>query len=51
MTSHRSYRDVIPQEVVKGELEKGSGTQFDPKFAAIMLEIIKEDTDYKLREQ
>lgn len=51
MTSHRSYRDVIPQDVVKGELEKGSGTQFDPKFAAIMLEIIKEDVDYKLREQ
>ncbi len=51
MTSHRSYRDVIPQEVVKGELEKGSGTQFDPRFAAIMLEIIKEDVDYKLREQ
>jgi putative two-component system response regulator len=51
MTSHRSYRDVIPQEVVKGELEKGSGTQFDPQFAAIMLEIIKEDVDYKLREQ
>ncbi len=51
MTSHRSYRDVIPQEVVKGELEKGSGTQFDSRFAAIMLEIIKEDVDYKLREQ
>lgn len=51
MTSHRSYRDVIPQEVVKGEFEKGSGTQFDPRFAAIMLEIIKEDVDYKLREQ
>jgi len=50
MTSHRSYRDVIPQEVVKGELEKGSGTQFDPKFAAIMLEMIKEDVDYKLHE-
>ena len=50
MTSHRSYRDVIPQEVVKGEFEKGSGTQFDPRFAAIMLEIIKEDVDYKLRE-
>ena len=50
MTSHRSYRDVIPQEVVKGELEKRSGTQFDPKFAAIMLEIIKEDVDYKLHE-
>ncbi len=51
MTSHRSYRDVIPQDVVKGELERGAGTQFDPRFAAIMLEIIKEDVDYKLREQ
>ena len=50
MTSHRSYRDVIPQEVVKSEFERCSGTQFDPRFAAIMLEIIKEDVDYKLRE-
>ncbi|WP_027203974.1 HD domain-containing phosphohydrolase [Butyrivibrio fibrisolvens] len=51
MTSNRSYRGIIPQDVVKSELEKGSGTQFDPRFAAIMLEIIKEDTDYKLHEQ
>ena len=51
MTSNRSYRGVIPQDVVKGEFEKGSGTQFDPQFAAIMLEIIKEDVDYKLHEQ
>ena len=51
MTSNRSYRGVIPQDVVKGELEKGSGTQFDPRFASIMLEIIDEDTDYKLHEQ
>ncbi len=51
MTSNRSYRGVIPQDVVKEEFEKGSGTQFDPQFAAIMLEIIKEDVDYKLHEQ
>ncbi len=51
MTSHRSYRDIIPQEVVKGELVKGSGTQFDPRFAAIMLEIINEDVEYRLHEQ
>ena len=50
MTSNRSYRGVIPQEVVRSELEKGSGTQFDPRFAAIMIEIIKEDVDYKLHE-
>lgn len=51
MTSNRSYRGLIPQDVVKGEFEKGSGTQFDPRFAAIMLDIIKEDVDYKLHEQ
>lgn len=51
MTSNRSYRGVIPQDVVKEELQKGSGTQFDPRFASIMLEIIDEDTDYKLHEQ
>ncbi|WP_029200546.1 HD domain-containing phosphohydrolase [Oribacterium sp. NK2B42] len=50
MTSNRSYRGIIPQDVVMSELEKGSGTQFDPKFAAIMLEIIKEDTEFKLHE-
>ena len=32
------------------EFEKGSGTQFDPRFAKIMLEIINEDVDYRLRE-
>ena len=51
MTSNRSYRGLIPQDVVKSEFEKGSGTQFDPRFAAIMLEIIAEDVDYKLHEQ
>lgn len=50
MTSNRSYRGIIPQDVVMSELEKGSGTQFDPKFAAIMLEIIKEDVEFKLHE-
>lgn len=50
MTSHRSYRDVIPQNVVRGELVKGSGTQFDPRFAKVMIEIIDEDVDYKLHE-
>ena len=50
MTSNRSYRGIIPQDVVKGEFEKGLGTQFDPRFAAIMLEIINEDVDYKLHE-
>ena len=50
MTSHRSYRDILPQEVVKGEIEKGMGTQFDEKFARIMLAMIEEDTGYTMHE-
>ncbi len=50
MTSNRSYRDALPQEVVRSEVEKGCSTQFDPVFADIMLQIIDEDVDYTLRE-
>ena len=51
MTSRRSYRDVLPQEVVRSEIEKGAGTQFDPAFAKIMLEMIREDRDYSMRQK
>ena len=50
MTSKRSYRDVLPQDVVKNEIEKGIGTQFDPVFAKIMLEMIEADKNYELHE-
>ena len=50
MTSRRSYRDVLPQDVVRGEIAKGRGTQFDPQFADIMLQIIDEDNKYLLHE-
>ena len=40
MTSRRSYRDVLPAEQVRAELEKGKGTQFDPVFADVMLAIM-----------
>ena len=50
MTSHRSYRDILPQEVVRGEIEKGKGTQFDPVFADIMLQMIDEDREYQMHE-
>ena len=33
------------------EIEKGKGTQFDPKFADIMIQMIDEDKEYKMREQ
>lgn len=50
MTSKRSYRDSLPQEVVKQELIRGRGTQFDPEITDIMLQIIEEDKDYILHE-
>lgn len=50
MTSRRSYRDVLPQEVVRSEIEKGKGTQFDPLFADIMIQMVDEDVEYKMRE-
>lgn len=40
MTSSRSYRDPISDEKVKEEFRKGTGTQFDPRFAEIMLKLI-----------
>ena len=51
MLSYRSYRDVHGQDEIIKEFEKGRGTQFDPKYADIMLAIIHEDTDYNLREK
>ena len=50
MTSQRSYRDMLPQEAVIREIRENSGTQFDPVFAEIMLQMIAEDPEYRLRE-
>lgn len=51
MTSRRSYRDALSQDVVCREIAKGKGSQFDPTFADIMLQMINEDTEYRLRER
>ena len=51
MTSKRSYRSALSQEYVRSEIEKGKGTQFDPKFADIMLMMIDDDPDYNMREK
>ena len=50
MTSNRSYRRELPQAVVRGEVEKGRGSQFDPYFADIMLAMIDEDREYTMKE-
>ena len=51
MTSRRSYRDVLPQAEARAEIESGVGTQFDPVFARIMLDMIDEDRDYTMRQK
>ena len=50
MASNRSYRNALPQDVVRAEIEKGKGTQFDPHIADIMLQMIDEDEDYQMKE-
>lgn len=42
MNSNRVYRKKISSEYIIDELKKNSGTQFDPKIANIMLELIAE---------
>ncbi len=46
MTSKRSYRDSLPMDVVIAEVEKGKGTQFDPQFAAVLLELLDKGLIY-----
>lgn len=50
MASNRSYRDALPQNIVRDEIVKGKGTQFDPNIADVMLEMMDEDRDYSLRQ-
>lgn len=51
MSSNRSYRRSLPQEIIVGELEKGKGTQFDPEIAELMIGMIREDANYDMREK
>lgn len=50
MTSNRSYRGILPQEVVREEIAKGRGTQFDPQITDIMLQMIDEDKEYRMKQ-
>ncbi|MBQ5675785.1 MAG: HD-GYP domain-containing protein, partial [Lachnospiraceae bacterium] len=50
MSSKRNYRAEIPQDVIRKEIIAGRGTQFDPIFADIMVEMIDDDVNYEMRE-
>lgn len=42
MTSDRAYRKALPHQVAVGEIERCSGTQFDPELARVFLRVIAE---------
>ena len=48
MASNRSYRSALPQDVVRQEILKGKGKQFDPDIADIMLQMIDDDKEYRM---
>lgn len=48
MTSKTGYREPLPQQVVREEIIKGSGSRFDPKYAGIMKQLIDEDSRYQM---
>lgn len=50
MSSNRSYRDALPQDIIRKELEKERGKQFDPEITDIMLQLIEEDKEYLMKE-
>lgn len=45
MTSKRTYREALPLDVVKSEIKRCSGTQFDPEIAKAFLEILDKQYD------
>ena len=50
MTSNRSYRSAIPQQIVREEIVKNAGTQFDPVCAKAMQYLIDIDNNYTMKE-
>ena len=45
MTSRRSYRNALPLDIVRSEIVKCSGTQFDPEIAKVFLDILDNHYD------
>ena len=50
LTSNRAYSKIRPQGEVRAEILRCRGTQFDPQFADIMISMIDDDPEYKMRE-
>ena len=50
MTSNKKHRGPYAQGKVRERFISGAHKQFDPKFAQIMVDMIDEDTEYRMRE-
>lgn len=50
MTSEMVYRSSMQQQQVREEFIKGSGTQFDPEVAKVVLSIIYDDKNFERRQ-
>lgn len=58
MTSDRCYRKALPYKAAREEIERCSGTQFDPRLASAFLHVpesvwsnLRAETDYRFRNQ
>ncbi|MCR5566771.1 MAG: HD-GYP domain-containing protein [Clostridiales bacterium] len=51
LSSNRSYRSAVPQQLIREEIVAGAGTQFDPEIAMIMRHMIDLDSEYNMQEQ
>lgn len=45
MTSKRTYRDSLPIDIVRSEIEKNLGTQFDSEIGKVFLDILNNEYD------
>lgn len=45
MSSRRVYRDSLPKDVVREEIAKNAGTQFDPDIAQVFLDLLDNHYD------
>ncbi|WP_338040639.1 HD-GYP domain-containing protein [Mangrovibacillus cuniculi] len=51
MTSDRPYRKGMPKEKALSIIREGSGTQWDPLFARVFLDIMSSDEETKVTEE
>jgi HD-GYP domain-containing protein (c-di-GMP phosphodiesterase class II) len=51
MTSDRAYRKALPLDVAIAELEKCSGTQFDPQIVAAFLRVVRRKHSDAIKEK